>query len=362
MVCVLILGVSGGFGVGVQDSSAVLMRDGIILAAVAEERLSGEKFGRGRMPTHAIAEVLAQCGFTIGDVDLVATSWMTYPGFMDRVRDYFRFAFGSCPEIVQFDHHECHAASAYYASGFETSKVITYDLSGDGVSTAVWQGSGSRLTKVMDVKRPNSLGVFYSAITQYLGFRRDSDEYKVMGLAAYGQPRTDLSWLLRGGDGGYELDIGATRYSRHSETGSRDEQIFDARVFEQYLDFAPRIAGPLETHHRDLAASAQTALESTVTELLSAYTVEGDYLCIAGGVGLNCSLNGKLLSSGRFAEIFVQPAASDDGIALGAAYLATRDAGSRPARMTDAFLSTFAVLPGAGMSAVSFRFWGRRRG
>jgi carbamoyltransferase len=172
------------------------------------------------MPTRAIRLVLKQAGVAIRDVDAIATNWITYPDFRARVEEYFKFTFGHCPEILQFDHHQCHAASTFFASGFREAKAVTYDLSGDNVSTAIWQGKGDALAPLMKIGRPNSLGVFYSIITQYLGFDRDSDEHKVMGLAAYGQPSIDLSWLLKQVNGAYELELAYTRYATKKDTAT----------------------------------------------------------------------------------------------------------------------------------------------
>jgi carbamoyltransferase len=173
------------------------------------------------MPTRAIASVLKQAGLTIHEVDALATSWVTYPDFAGRVAEYMRFTFGHCPRILQYDHHECHAASAFHASGFAEAKVVTYDLSGDNISTAIWQGRGDTLTPLLRIERPNSLGIFYSIITQYLGFARDSDEYKVMGLAAYQPPSIDLSFLLQQDDPAtYRLNLDYTRVATRAETGT----------------------------------------------------------------------------------------------------------------------------------------------
>lgn len=333
----IILGFAGGFYVGNQDPSACIIRDGEIIAAVEEERLCGEKFARGRMPTRAIKNVLKQAGITINDVDAIATTWITYPDFKGKVEDYFRFTFGHCPKIMQYYHHLCHASSAYYASGFEDSKIVTYDLSGDNISTAIWHGKGDKIEPVLQVERPNSVGIFYSIITQYLGFDRDSDEYKVMGLAAYQKPSIDLSWFLKETDKAYELDMAYTRYATHKDTGNRDECLF-SDALEAKLGMPPRRNEPLNDRHMALAASCQARLEEVVLSMLKKYVNPGEKLCVAGGVGLNCSMNGKFMGSGHFGEIYVQPAAGDDGLSIGAAYLAALELGDKPKPMANAFL------------------------
>jgi carbamoyltransferase len=333
----MILGISGGFYVGSQEASAALFQDGELVAAVEEERLCGEKFARGRMPTRAIHAVLAEGGITLDAVDVVATSWPTYPDFRKRLEEYLSFSFGHCPPIQQYDHHLCHAASTYFASGFDDAMIATYDLSGDNTSTAIWRGKGSRIDEVLRIKRPNSLGIFYSVITQYLGFARDSDEYKVMGLAAYGTPEFDLDFFLRANGGAYELDLDYTRYADHSDTGNRDECLFGPKL-EPALKLAPRRRGaPITRDHMNLAASCQSRLEEVVIDMLCRHVPQGAPLCIAGGVGLNCSLNGKLAATGHFGQIFIQPASGDDGLSLGAAYLAAAEAGKPIPKMRHAF-------------------------
>ena len=333
-----VLGVAGGFYVGNQDASATLMRDGKIIAAVEEERLCNEKFARGRMPTRAIRAVLAEAKMSMEQVDVVATSWPTYPDFRQRLEEYFRFTFGHCPRIQQYDHHLCHAASTFFASGFDHATVVTYDLSGDNTSTALWRGAGSEITPLVTIKRPNSLGIFYSIITQYLGFDRDSDEYKVMGLAAYGEPKFDLSFLLKSQNGSYDLDLSYTAYASRKDTGNRDESLFNEKL-ERELGIPPRRSGrTIDKTYIDLAASCQTRLEDVVIGMLKSNVRQGERLCIAGGVGLNCSLNGKLAATRHFGDIYIQPAAGDDGLSLGAAYLASIEGGDAVQPMADAFL------------------------
>jgi carbamoyltransferase len=333
-----VLGVAGGFYVGNQDASATLMRDGKPIAAVEEERLCNQKFARGRMPTRAIRAVLAEAKLPIEQVDVVATSWPTYPDFRQRLEEYFRFTFGHCPRIQQYDHHLCHAASTFFASGFDQAAVVTYDLSGDNTSTALWRGAGTEITPLVRIKRPNSLGIFYSIITQYLGFDRDSDEHKVMGLAAYGEPRFDLSFLLKSQNGSYDLDLSYTAYASRKDTGSRDESLFNDKL-ERELGIPPRRSGRvIDKTYIDLATSCQTRLEDVVIGMVTSNVGRGERLCIAGGVGLNCSLNGRLAATGHFSDIYVQPAAGDDGISLGAAYLAAIEGADAVQPMADAFL------------------------
>lgn len=335
----IILGISGGFFVGNQDASACILKDGRIEAAIAEERLCGEKFARGRMPTRAIEECLAICGIEMDAVDYVATTWKTYSDFLPRLKEYLQFRFGHCPTILQYDHHLAHAASAYHASGFADSLIATYDLSGDNTATAIWRGRGRDIALIERIERPHSLGIFYSMITQFLGFDRDSDEYKVMGLAAYGEPTFDLSPLLRPDGHHYRLNLDYTRYARHDFTGNRDEFLFGDRL-AALLKLPQRRGGPITAEHMNLAAATQAALEDRILALLDHHRGAGDRLCVAGGVGLNCSANGMIERQGWFEDIFVQPAAGDDGLSLGCAYLAAAEQDEPITAMADAYLGS----------------------
>ncbi|MCI0547685.1 MAG: carbamoyl transferase, partial [Candidatus Rokubacteria bacterium] len=187
-----LLGISGGVLAGNQDGAACLLKDGRIVAAAEEERLLGIKHANGHLPQKAIEYVLGRAGIGIRDVAAVGFPGITYQNFESILRDYLEFHFGHAPEVRLFDHHNCHAASTYFYSGLPDALVLTMDFSGDRTCTAVFHAHGQELSQVLRIGKPNSLGVFYSMLTQYLGFGKDDEEYKVMGLASYGEPRYDL--------------------------------------------------------------------------------------------------------------------------------------------------------------------------
>jgi len=202
-----ILGINGGLRLGYQDVSAVLMKDGEILAAVEEERIAREKHAPGRLSEKSITEVLRIAGITMQEVDVVATHGATWgDDFENHLKAYFKHRFGHIPKIERHHHHDCHAASAFYASGYKEALTFTADGSGDGLSSRIYDCKDGKMQMLAEFARPHSLGIFYSIITQYCGFVRDSDEYKLMGLAPYGNPeRFDLSGVLSASEGRFIL-------------------------------------------------------------------------------------------------------------------------------------------------------------
>jgi carbamoyltransferase len=317
-----ILGISGGVRTGHHDAAAALYHGGELVAAAEEERFLRVKHAEARLPENAIRYCLSRAGITIRDIQTVAFGYSTAPGIQQRLREYFILKFGHCPELKLIRHYIAHAASAYRVSGFDDAMILSADVSGDSVSTLLSHGKGTELKIVKAIQRPNSLGLFYSLLTQILGFQRDNDEYKVMGLASYGRTEVDLSWLLTFGGGEYRLNyeeymipVGPTQ-----PFPSKQEGIYSDRLVEK-LGRARLKDEPLEQRHMDLAYSAQKTLERAVLDLVTWLHREtgSRNLCIAGGVGLNCVMNQRLLALPFVDRIYVQPAASDAGTAIGAA-------------------------------------------
>lgn len=323
-----ILGVSGGVLQGNQDASAVLLVDGRLAFAQEEERFTRLKHAVGALPENAIAAALEHARLDIRDIDVLAFH-TEYEAFGDKLHRYMTHLFGHCPTLKFVNHHKAHAASAYYASGFAEAMVLTTDLSGDGVSTTLSYGRGGGLTEMRRFNKPQSLGVFYALVTQVLGFRRDSDEYKVMGMASYGRPTHDLSWLLKIEPGSYELDERyISRVKKGAPNPSKQEPMY-ADALAERAGFVRRRGEPFEQLHFDFASSAQHRLGDAAVSLVRWLHLQtgSRRLCVAGGVGLNCVMNQALLAMDEVDELFVQPAASDAGTALGAAYMAAVDAG-----------------------------------
>ncbi len=365
-----VLGVSAYY----HDSAVALIVDGELRSAMQEERFSRRKNDAG-LPRRAAKACLAHTGLTGEDLDKVIfyenpyarlervtrsclshfpRAWRQFPAAMRSqignkiwVLDALAEDLGVQRSKIEYtDHHRSHAASAFFASPYPRAAVLTIDGMGEDVSCAIWLGEGRHLTRLCSIEYPHSIGLLYAAITAYLGFEVNEGEYKVMGLAAFGQPRykAEFSKLVRlQSDGAFELNL--DYFAFHTDT----DIAFSAKL-EKLLG-PRRVRGKpwdLERDARDqafadIAASLQWVTEEAVLGLAQeAYRrTLADCLCMAGGVALNCVANARLLREGPFKRIFVQPAAGDAGGALGAAalgWLQLND--TRPAPMTTAALGT----------------------
>jgi len=338
-----------------HDSAAALLVDGKIIAAAQEERFTRKKHDAS-LPIHAIRDCLDQAGLTPADLDVVAfyekpflkfeRLLETYAAMAPRGFSSFRTAMPlwikdklfqkdvllkllkSLDEDVDWtdklifsEHHLSHAASAFYPSPFESAAVLTMDGVGEWTTTSLAMGNGADLEIHKEIHFPHSLGLLYSAFTYYTGFKVNSGEYKVMGLAPYGRPKFRdeiLEHLIDlKDDGSFRLDLKYFDFATGlTMTNARFDDIFGG---------PPRQPeAPLSQRDMDLAASVQAVTEDAVLRLARALRAETDAenLCLAGGVALNCVANGKILSEGIFDKIWIQPAAGDAGGALGAALVA----------------------------------------
>jgi carbamoyltransferase len=346
-----ILGISAFY----HDSAAALVRDGEIVSAAQEERFTRKKHD-SRFPSNAVEYCLSQEGVGLSDVDFVAFYDKPFLKFERLLETYVAFAprglrsFAMAMplwvreklfqknllhnELKQFskefdwehrllfaEHHQSHAASAFYPSPFEDALILTMDGVGEWATTSVALGSGNKLEIIKEIHFPHSLGLLYSAFTYYTGFKVNSGEYKVMGLAPYGSPRFAKQILdhlvdLKA-DGSFRLNLDYFNYCTGlTMTNSKFDTLFEGprRKPEELLT----------QRHMDLAASVQVVLEEVVLRMTRALAAETGQknLCLAGGVALNCVANGRLLRDGHFERIWIQPAAGDAGGALGAALAA----------------------------------------
>lgn len=340
----IVLGINGGFRLGYQDISAALAINGKIIAAVEEERLNRIKHSPGQLPFLAIKEVLNIAGIKFGDIDIIATHGETWGNeFPPRIRDYFCFNFGQCPSLQIYHHHDCHAASTYYASGFKKAMVVTLDSSGDGISLQLAVGENQKIKVVKRIARPDSLGIFYSLITQFCGFQRDSDEYKLMGLASYGNKTAfDFNSVISYSNKELKLN---TEYIKAIAPGqpqpTRQERLFTEK-FEKVYGEHRLIGAAMSDFYMDIAASAQYHFENILVDVVTDFYRETGIgkICLAGGGALNCAANKRIANLNFIEEIFVQPASSDAGISVGAAYLASVGEGITCQPMDDVYLGT----------------------
>ncbi len=347
----IILGISALY----HDSAAALLKDGHIIAAAQEERFTRKKHDSS-FPAKAIEYCLQAAKCDLEAVDHVVFYDKPFLKFERLLETYLAFApkgfrsftmaislwlkeklfqkrlltkalqefspeFDVEKKLLFAEHHQSHAASAFYPSPFQDAAILTMDGVGEWTTTSIGIGSGNRLEIVKEIHFPHSLGLLYSAFTYYTGFRVNSGEYKVMGLAPYGEPKyADLIFehlIDVKDDGSFRLNHDYFNYCTGlTMTNSKFDELFGGppRTAEQLL----------EQRHMDLAASVQAVTEEVVIRMCRSIAKEAGQknLCLAGGVALNCVANGKLLREGIFDDIWIQPAAGDAGGSMGAALTA----------------------------------------
>ena len=345
-----ILGISAFY----HDSAACLIRDGDIIAAAQEERFTRKKHDPG-FPSYAVSYCLKEGGIRLGDLRYIVFYDKPLVKFERLIETYLAFApkglqsfvaampvwlkeklllrnllakefIALAPELKKSDlppllfgeHHESHAASAFYPSPYDKAVVLCMDGVGEWATTSAWLGEGNALTPLWEIPFPHSLGLLYSAFTYYTGFKVNSGEYKVMGLAPYGEPtyvKAIYDHLLDlKPDGTFRLNMDYFNYCTGlTMTGSKFDEVFGG---------PPRKPeGKLTQREMDLARSVQEVTEEVMLRVTGTLHRETgvDYLCMAGGVALNCVGNGRILREGPFKGIWIQPAAGDAGGAVGAA-------------------------------------------
>jgi carbamoyltransferase len=353
-----ILGINAYHG----NASAAIVCEGRLIAAVEEERFNRVKYAAG-FPAQAIRYCLKEAGLTLADLDHVAVPRDPYarlatklfyaarmPSFA-RERAKVLAKFTGIPEALtlaldcdpknlkakfhRVEHHQAHLASSFFVSPFERAALLSADGLGDFASTMWGTGSGSRMNIDGAIAFPHSLGLFYSGVTQYLGFPKFGDEYKVMGLAAYGEPeqmeafREIVRFDARSNGNGFRLGLD---YFTHHRTGPEMSwaeadktptlgKMYSAEMAER-LGPVRAAEEPLEQRHRNLASSLQARLEEVYLGMLKKLAERTGLksVCLAGGVAFNCVANGKIFDATPFERVYVQPAAGDAGLAVGAAY------------------------------------------
>src|ERR1700704_2150376 len=326
-----------------HDSAACIVRDGEVVFAVAEERLSRIKHDAS-FPQMAIRACLNFANVRGDQLDEVCFGWtragagfwhdlkclatgglpLTYLNVVTTTMYFlsmwhqesgakqFRELFGGAKVRMRFvDHHLSHAISAYAYSGFEDAAVVVMDGRGAWEATSIWHGSRGRLQHVATIPFPDSLGLFYSEFTSYLGFQRNSDEWKVMGLAPYGAPGVKLDAFIEPEAAPYRVNYKRLFGNGNGSFSGMTPLLGPARAPESEID----------ERHKNVAYAVQEACELAMMNVVRLAVAKTGCrnLCLAGGVALNSKGNGRIAASGVVDKIFVQPASSDDGVALGAA-------------------------------------------
>jgi carbamoyltransferase len=351
----LVLGISAFY----HDSAAALVAGGVPVAAAQEERFSRRRHDPS-FPASAVRYCLREAGADLSQVSAIAyyedpklkfrrvlatlagaapaapgafaqtlPSWLSWKKRADDTvrRELAGLDLGPVPPVICRQHHESHAASAFLASPFESAAVLCIDGVGEWATTTLWHGKGTHLRQLAQISFPHSLGLLYSAFTYFCGFKVDSGEYKLMGLAPYGQPRyADLireKLIDLKADGSFRLD---QRYFEYLHG-----QVMTGTAFEKLFGRPRRQSeGPLTESDFDLAASIQQVTDEAVLRLgrTAAQRTGETRLCLAGGVALNCVANGRLIDAGVFSDVWIQPAAGDAGGALGAAMIVAAERGA----------------------------------
>ena len=368
-----ILGISAYY----HDSAAALLRDGGIVAAAQQERFTRKKHDAG-FPGDAIEYCLRE-----GNVDLTGLKHIVFYDkplvkFERLLETYLSYApkgvqsflaampiwlkeklylkttlrrelaeLGNCkvselPQLMFAEHHQSHAASAFYFSPFQKAAVLCLDGVGEWATTSAWLGENNQLTPLWEIDFPHSLGLLYSAFTYYTGFKVNSGEYKLMGLAPYGEPKYKSLILDRlldlKEDGTFKLDMQYFNYCTGlTMTNAKFDELFGGPPRKSESEVSQR--------EMDIAASIQKVTEEVVLRLCNTLHKEtgAEYLCLAGGVALNCVANGRILREGPFKDIWIQPAAGDAGGALGAAAIAWHEyiGSARQVNGTDAMRGSY---------------------
>jgi carbamoyltransferase len=340
------------------NASAALVCDGQLVAAAEEERFSRVKYAPG-FPAAAIRYCLKTAGLTITDLDHIALPRDPWARMGTKLLYSFRMprfarerakawvSFADIPEAIaqafetdpkrirahlhRVEHHRAHLASAFFVSPFDRAALLSADGMGDFASTMWATGEGSRMRIHRSTAFPHSLGIYYTALSQYLGFWNFGDEYKVMGLAAHGQPiyLEEFRGILRGHGTGFRLGLNYFNHHRHGVEMSWRDATKPPVLGRLFSDDLEALLGPARVpdapvgqKHKDIAASLQARLEEILFDQLGSLHEQtgAKTLCLAGGVAFNCAANGKIFRNVRFEHVFVQPAAGDAGLALGAAF------------------------------------------
>lgn len=344
-----VLGLNGYFR-RTHSASAALLHNGELVAMAEEERFTRRKNAYGELPHNAVAYCLDSQDITLDDIDVVGIGWdfnrlfqnanRTAPIMSDLAKMYFpkdKFAYTQCPGLELVPHHLAHAASTYFLSGFQDAGVLILDGQGESQSTSLYSAKDNNIKLLEEFPIRDSLGYFYEAISQYIGLSM-SEPGKTMGLAGYGKPVHNFD-LIRLSQTGYKMELNIS-----TPQSELDQQKDITEAWSEYLQ--KKFGDPNKPHYSynpfhgkleknvnlkqtqmDIAASAQQSLEIVALHLVTQlrHVTGSDNLCIAGGVGLNCSMNGRIIRERLVDNVYIPPFASDAGVSAGAAIYLSDD-------------------------------------
>jgi carbamoyltransferase len=390
----------GIFGPGPNPSAALLI-DGQIIAWAEEERFNRIKTAPNSLPVKSIKWCLDYADINLDSVDKIAYGW-DCPNYITETKEFFKFqrekfrdkslynslqedlllnlyhpdriqyqlqlSLGklsishNIPEVVFYKHHDCHVASAFYSSGFDEANVLSLDGSGEEVSTLLCYANNDKIEVIKSFTLPDTLGGFYATFTEFLGFRAYHDEGKVMGLASYGKYRQDLQKKL---DEFIPFDPSTGEFSINPRLRYVGSHTFGSRYTDEFVEIfgKPREdESPLEPKYADLAYALQYRLENITNALVNwLYQQTGSRnICLAGGVAMNCVMNGKISQLECVENIYVQPASSDNGVSLGAAQLLNKQEGlHKNKKMNHAYwgpeFSDYEIIQAINEAKLSYR-------
>ncbi len=323
----IVLGIHCGFNIHTHDPGAAIIVNGKITACCEEERYLRNKMARAQLPNHSINAALKISKKNFKDIDLIVSTGITNKDYKKTLQKYFKDFFGSCPEIMMINHHLAHISSSFYASGLKESACLSLDAYGDNKSGLVAEASyekGIKVIKYLD--KSSSLGNLYSACTEFLGYS-DGDEFKVMGLASYGNPNVKFNNVIKFNKKLWNID---KRYFVDQKTPS--EHRYSKKFHKEFLKYKRLKNEKIKDKHKNFAASIQKTISQGMMKAFLYSKKSSKFkenICLTGGVALNCSAVMDMFYSNIFKKIYISPNPADTGLALGCAYYGAAKKGEK---------------------------------
>lgn len=337
----IILGIHCGLTIRQHEVGATIAIDGKIIASCEEERFLREKSAYGRLPTNAIKKVLKISDINFNDVDLIVSTGITYSSYETHLKNYFNHLFGSCPKIMLQHHQKAHVALSFYSSGYDEATCLSLDALGDGKSGLIAEASLKNGIKEIEyIESSNSLGMFYTMMTYYLGFV-DGDEYKLMGLAPYGKDKINMSNIIKLDKKGWDFN---NIFLQNNPTPmSPFEPLYSSKLEDVLGKKNRKPEMEIDQFYKDVAASTQSITSKcikNITAYAKSICIVSKNFCFSGGVALNCSAARDVFYSDLFDNLYIPPCPSDRGLSIGCAYLGAVEMGDVPHKLDTPYLGT----------------------